>query len=550
MRDYHLRRNARPGALGLSAAWSWSAFSRSCCVGALVLDLVWARAGLSAETPPANPAVPAEAPKNVTPAPDGASAGEKAARIYCVSCHIFPEPDLLDKKTWKDQTLRRMKMRVGLSPGDIERHPEAKLLKATGVFPEKPMLTEQEWNSIIDYYVKAAPEQPPPQAARPPIPPNLTLFTAERPKFRLAPPSTTMVHISQPSGKIFVGDAETKSLGLLSLGGDLLGSIKMDNVPVSLSETARGLYVTMIGHFMPSEDPQGALVFLERTETGFKPPQTILKDLPRVTYTEFGDLNGDGKTDFVTCLYGNNAGRFVWYENLGNEKYEEHLLLAKSGAIRAAIHDFDGDGFPDIGVLVAQELETFFILRNDGKGHFTIHPVFQKPPIYGHTYFELDDFNGDGRKDLLVTNGDNGEYPSPAKRYHGLRIYLNQGDLNFEERFFFPLNGAFKAVARDFDGDGDLDIAAISFFPDYSKSPEESFVYLENQGNLQFKASTFPQFFMGRWLTMDVGDLDGDGDLDIVLGSYIRGPSDVPEGLAQTWEKAGPSALILRNRSH
>ena len=62
------------------------------------------------------------------------------------------------------------------------------------------------------------------------------------------------------------------------------------------------------------------------------------------------------------------------------------------------------------------------------------------------------DFNRDGLPDILVTNGDNGEYPSPLKKYHGIRIYLNKGNWRFEEAFFYPLNGAFKAVARDLTG--------------------------------------------------------------------------------------------------
>lgn len=115
----------------------------------------------------------------------------------------------------------------------------------------------------------------------------------------------------------------------------------------------------------------------------------------------------------------------------------------------------------------------------------------------------------------------------------------------------YSLNGAFKAVARDFDHDGDLDIAAISFFPDYSETPDESFVYLENHGALSFSASTIPGARSGRWLTMDAGDLDNDGDIDLVLGSFIDGPRTVPipSSILESWQTRHIAALILRNTS-
>lgn len=476
------------------------------------------------------------------------SDGLSLAKTFCSSCHLFPEPDLLDKKTWREGTLPRMKIRMGLDPAQIEQHPEAKFLKASGVFPTLPMIPAEQFKLIERYYLSTAPEKALPQDPRPEIKMGLKLFAPERPRFKRPTPATTMVSINPKSKRIYMGDAETKSFDILDSDGNLLNSINVGNIPVAVTETDQGFYLTLIGHFLPSDDPKGELVFLERTPSGFQPPKIVLKDLPRPTDTEFADLNGDGKTDFVISMFGNNVGRLSWFENIGKDSYKEHVLIPKAGAIRTVIRDFNNDGTPDIAVLVAQELESLFLLLNDGKGNFKTETVFQKPPIYGHSYFEVADFNKDGRPDFLVTNGDNGEYASPNKKYHGIRIYLNKGGNHFEESFFYPLHGAYKAVARDFDGDGDLDIAAISFFPDYDNSPQESFVYLENLGGMKFSASTFQQFFTGRWLTMDAQDLDGDGDIDIVLGSYIRGPSEVPQALVDVWDKVGPSVLVLKNK--
>ena len=475
--------------------------------------------------------------------------GETLAKAYCGSCHLFPEPNLLDKKTWNEQTLPRMRIRMGMEPQMIEQHPEAALLKATGLFPTQPLINEKDWKEIVAYYLQNAPDLPLPQGPRAPIEKGLSLFAVENPKFKMPVPSTTMVKISEREHKVYIGDAETKSLGIFTFDGRPPASVVLSNIPVSLLETPKGLFVTMIGRFLPSDNPQGAVALLDRDDDHFKPPRFLLRDLPRPTHAEFADLNRDGKVDFVLSEFGNTVGRLSWFENLGNDQYREHVLLPRSGAIRTAIADFNGDGLLDIAALVAQEQETLYLLLQDEHGQFsTNRTVFSLPPIYGHTYFEMVDFNKDGLPDFLVTNGDNGEYPSPTKRYHGIRLYLNRGNLQFEEAFFYPLNGAFCAKARDFDEDGDLDIAAISFFPDYQKSPQESFVYLENKGQMTFTAHTFPQCLVGRWLVMDAGDLDGDGDIDIVLGSYINGPSEVPAALKRDWDRFSPSVLILRNK--
>ncbi|GAB3533578.1 hypothetical protein GCM10027443_19250 [Pontibacter brevis] len=101
-------------------------------------------------------------------------------------------------------------------------------------------------------------------------------------------------------------------------------------------------------------------------------------------------------------------------------------------------------------------------------------------------------------------------------------------------------------LARDFDQDGDLDVAAISFFPDFKEVPEKGFVYLRQEKNLTFAASTFAQSQLGHWLTMEAGDYDQDGDEDIILGSFTYTPA--PPAWQEKWRSEGASLVVLQNQ--
>ncbi|MCP5517291.1 MAG: VCBS repeat-containing protein [Verrucomicrobiales bacterium] len=463
--------------------------------------------------------------------------GSELADRYCAVCHLRPTPELLDKTTWRTKVLPLVKKLSGMELLDPERSPE-----------ERQAL--EEWRTIWeDYILVAAPDAPLPQPPRAVIHTNLTdRFDVELLSPFAAQGYATCVHIDEAARRLYLANALDRTLNVLDAAGRRLSSRTVDSTVVDLVPRGQGWLATEIGHVVPDDRPLGRISFLPQTGDQFGEPIEVLPRLIRPINCVPVDLDQDGRDDLLVAGFGNVAGQFCWYPNLGGGGFAEEVLFDRPGAVRARVHDWNRDGRPDLFVLMAQAREGLYVFTNQGNGRFEPRPLIERPPAWGYTYFELRDFDGDGWPDLITTNGDLGDFDSCTKNYHGLRIHLNDGAYNFRERFFYPLNGAFKVLSRDFDMDGDLDLALISFFPDYAKSPEESFVLLDNQGGFEFTAASFPGSWRGRWMVMDAGDLDGDGDPDLALGAAYHFAGRGPEGMIREWKESGPSLVILRNR--
>jgi hypothetical protein len=112
------------------------------------------------------------------------------------------------------------------------------------------------------------------------------------------------------------------------------------------------------------------------------------------------------------------------------------------------------------------------------------------------------------------------------------------------------MHGASQVTACDFDGDGDLDLAAASFFPDWSGAASFGFVYLERQpGDLNFKPFVTPLAARGRWMTMALADLNKDHRPDLVLAA-LNFNNGVPARVGDSWDDQTASLLLLKNLAH
>jgi len=477
------------------------------------------------------------------------SSGKDLAIKYCQICHLYPDPALLDKNTWITGVLPNMGWRLGIREKGVNPYAdmvpeEEKIIHKLNVYPDTPGITKEDWDKIVAFYRKEAPDKPLAQKIIMNIAGELPRFKTSLIRLGDKPlPQTTLLKFDKATSQLYVGDAQ-KVLYILNNKFQLNDSWVIESAPTDIDfpkkENPRLL---TIGIFPPSDQKKGRLASLD-TSSVLPESGVFIESLPRPVQFTTADLNMDGKEDIIICGFGNHTGKLSWFE--GGNPSKEHFLSTLPGARRVEICDFNNDKKPDIMVLMAQAFEQVTIYYNQGEGKFIEKKVLSFPPVYGVSYFELADFNKDGFQDILLTNGDNWDLSPIRKNYHGIRIFLNDGHDNFKEAWFYPMYGTSKAMARDFDNDGDLDIAAISFYSDLEK-PEQGFIYLSNEGNFNFKAFSTPKAAFGKWLTMETGDFDRDGDIDIVLGSYFQSVGELSK-LMSKGVSTFPQIMVLTNR--
>ena len=305
------------------------------------------------------------------------------------------------------------------------------------------------------------------------------------------------------------------------------------------------ILVSVLGMIFPNNDKIGAVVLLLNEGSLKFTKHIIIEKIARASDVRGGDMDNDGDNDLVVAQFCYDDGETRWMENLGNLKFKSHILQSLSGGINCEINDFNKDGNQDIVVLISQEWEEIYIFINDGKGNFTTKLVYGSPNSdFGSSSVNLFDLDLDGDMDILYTNGDAFDYIPPRPRpWHGIQWLENKGDLKFEMHRLADLGGASNARVVDVDHDGDMDIFVVSEFNLWIKPESQSFIWLENTGNMQYvkhAISNNPTHL----LTIDIADFNRDGEMDFVTGGMHVYPPFDRKGRITLWINKWPDLKV------
>ena len=470
--------------------------------------------------------------------------GKALATKYCGSCHLQVSPALLDKETWTQHVLPAMAPKLGIGVWhDTSYYPAS--IKNEGA------VSFEDWMEIVAYYKALAPDSLEPAKVPVPLKEDGNWFSIKEPVWNdtMAIATTTMVSVNPYNGSLY--SATDRNASLLTWDKALQSSLvmKLQSAAVDMNwEGKDTALLTCIGNLRAIDAPKGTLWKIMPGAPADQQVQTIGLGLPRPVRSVAADFNRDGRMDYLVCGFGHNYGGLYLLEQKADGDYDKRAVSEVPGAIHAVPGDFNGDGWQDVMVLFAAADEGIWLFLNDHKGGFESKNLLRFPPVYGSTGFQVLDLNKDGKPDIVYTAGDNADYSMILKPYHGVYVYLNKGDFKYESAYFYPINGCTKAIAADFDGDGDLDIATIAFFADLQHHPVEKFIYFEQIHALQFVPHAVAQLVTkGRWICMETGDYDQDGDPDILLGNYSAG-FIIQEHLKPDWNVHQPVILLENNR--
>lgn len=295
--------------------------------------------------------------------------------------------------------------------------------------------------------------------------------------------------------------------------GDLDGDGKLDLVVGSLGGSYDPIRTTIQNLFYYTRDAAGK--FVRRTNQLLPMIDVGAESVPAIV-----DLDGDGDLDLLLAnkidIGERRTAKIYWYENTGGARapsYRMRGALPITGRYHwaPAVGDLDGDGHDDL--LLGNFGASLLWYRGNGTpAGFTLADSALVTITRGsQTVPALGDVDGDGDLDLMI-----GEASGV------LNFYRNDGTRTAPK--FTLVSDEFEKIDvgrrsapafADFDGDGDLDLLI--------GSDDQGLLLYRNEGTkTEPRWVHDPSFHAGMLpptVAPAVGDLDGDGKLEVLVGN-------------------------------
>ncbi len=466
---------------------------------------------------------------------------EGQVEAFCGDCHATPRPEHFPRNLWLMMVSQGYQFYFESGRDDLTMPP---------------------MHEVVEFYRRQAPtrlEMPvaPADARQAPVQfkrSSVDIGQPPTPIFSVAFMNWFPVSVGGPA-RLFLSDMRNGGLYIADPSLAETTMIQLAN-PVRVEpcdldgDGIRDLIVADLGGYVPGDYQNGRVIWVRGNGAGLDEPVALVKDIGRVADVRAGDFDNDGDQDLIVAEFGwRVTGRLFLLINRGSKSGKLQFVRQRVDSRHGTIHvppiDLDGDGRLDFVALISQEHEVVEAFLNTGHEvappgvRFERRIIFEAGnPAFGSNGIELVDLDRDGDIDVLLTNGDIFDVTMP-RPYHGIHWLENRGEFPFTHHWITAMPGVHRALAGDFDRDGDLDIAAVALLPtELSFTPEQneydSVIWLE-----QTAPGTFQRHSLEAgccWhAALELADLDKDGDLDLAVGNFLLDHNDPTLPWASIW---------------